>query len=200
MHLVSQELHQSVPADLQRLVSLASWLPSCYLVSLQSAMLFLALGCLRRLQVCWTAKQTGTPPIYSSGPLDCGLPSILIAAHMPLLPLVVQVAVGTADGCAILVDLHQGRELQRLGQQSGPVQGLAWVSLLLLCQQQLHSVSSHSPQGRQWPMLQHTDWMQGAAPYHAAHELAISTDTMTRSPILLLTMPTDLSWMQCVLQ
>eukprot|EP00891_Asterochloris_glomerata_P002101 jgi/Astpho2/2101/Aster-x1042 len=40
-----------------------------------------------------------------------------------------QVAVGTADGCAILVDLHQGRELQRLGQQSGPVQGLAWVPL-----------------------------------------------------------------------
>lgn len=85
--------------------------------------------------------------MYSSGTLDCGPPSILIAAHMPILPLVVQVALGTADGCAILVDLHQGRELQLLGQQSGPVQGLAWVSLLLLCQQQLHSVSSQLPQG-----------------------------------------------------
>ena len=65
----------------------------------------------------------------------------LFAAYVPPLPLVVQVAVGTADGCAILVDLQLGKELQHLGQQSGSVQGLAWVSLLLLCQHKLHSLS-----------------------------------------------------------
>ena len=56
--------------------------------------------------------------------------------------MVVQVAVGTADRCAILVDLQLGKELQHLGQESGPVQGLAWVSLLLVCQQRLHASSS----------------------------------------------------------